>query len=110
MAQKENNIKIFNLIIEERKDKVMTNIFLYFEQVVNAIHKVVFNEMMSYWRDGTDRAIIFYMYNEQASIVKVAEDLGYDEDFIKKRINRIVSYYDSQYEFQNHESFSRRGR
>lgn len=88
----------------------MQNSFVDFEQVVNAIHQGEFNEMMLHWRDGTDRAIIFYMFNEQANIDKVAEDLGLDEDFIRKRINRVVFYYDSQNEFQNHESFSRRGR
>ena len=50
------------------------------------------------------------MFKEKADIKKTAEDLGFDEEFIKNRIKRIVSKYDVLCDFSNHESFSRRGR
>lgn len=88
----------------------MPNSFMYYEQVVHAIHQGEFNAMMLKWQDGTDRAIIFYMYNKQVNIEEVAKYLGFEEDFIKKRIKNIVSYYDKLYDLPNHESFSKTGR
>lgn len=88
----------------------MLNNFIYYEQIVHAIHQGEFNAMMLKWQDGTDRAIVFYMFKEQANIAKVAKDLGFEEDFIKKRIKNIVSYYDRLYDLPNHESFTKTGR
>ncbi len=59
----------------------MANGFTYLEQIVEAIHNGNFNESMLHWSDGTDRAIIFYMYKNKASIQDAAETFGFEEDF-----------------------------
>ncbi len=84
--------------------------FFDFESIIEAIHRGAFNEIVRRWDIGTDRSIIGYMFKEKADIKKTAEDLGFDEEFIKNRIKRIVSKYDVLCDFSNHESFSRRGR
>ena len=88
----------------------MANNYLFLEQIVSAIHKGEFNEMIDQWSYGTDRAIINYMYKEKADIKKAADYYGCEEDFIKNRIRYIVSSFDKLNENQNHESFSKRGR
>lgn len=87
-----------------------SNNFLYFEQILEAIYKGEFNEMMRHWTMGTDCAIVNYLYKTKCSIKELVSYFGLEENFIKERIKYIAQYYDKMYEIESQKSNYKKSR
>lgn len=84
--------------------------FTYYEQILEAIHLGVFNEVVSLSQNGTDRAIMNYLYNHKCSFSDVAKVFDINEREVKERVLNIIKYYEKINESVNHESFTKKGR
>lgn len=84
--------------------------FTYYEQILEAIHLGVFNEVVSLSHNGTDRAIMNYLYNNKCSFGDVARVFDISEKEVKERVLNFIKYYEKINELVNHESFRKKGR
>ncbi len=84
--------------------------YMFFEQILDNIYNGEFNEIMKSWTNGTDLAIINYLFQKKASIQETAEYFGIEKKEIKERIQNILYIYDQINEEKTHESFSKRSR
>lgn len=86
------------------------NKFMYFDQILDAVYMGLFNEMILQSQNGTDRAIINYLFSTKCSLENIEQDLGIAVDDCKRRLINIAKEYDRCNATKKHESFTKRGR